>query len=97
MAGGGGSVDDIWAQLKAKTAPAHTAARAKELLRSAQGISSAPVGPSGQAKQEWPSAASSSSARPQNYNGPMCRKGAAAPSILEAGPVAMHAYLFNTT
>ena len=33
--GGGGSVDDIWAQLKAKTAPSQHAHKAKQLLRGA--------------------------------------------------------------
>ena len=36
--GGGGNVDDIWAQLKAKTAPSQHAQKAKQLLRGAQGI-----------------------------------------------------------
>ena len=36
--GGGGNIDDIWAQLKAKTAPSQHAQKAKQLLRGAQGI-----------------------------------------------------------
>lgn len=49
--GGGGNVDDIWAQLKAKTAPSQHAQRAKQVLRGAQGIDEPASSRSSKSKQ----------------------------------------------
>lgn len=50
--GGGGNVDDIWAQLKATTAPSQHAQKAKQLLRGAQGIISVDSRSTSKSKEE---------------------------------------------